>query len=65
MQRELTWLFTVAMPVLLVSTGIYVCFSMAACAASKRSSRVDRFFATKLAKSLPYVLITFLVAVFR
>jgi len=65
MQRELTYLFTVVMPLLLVSTGIYVCFSIAACAASNCSKRIDRLFATKLSKSLPFVLIALLVVVFR
>lgn len=65
MQSQLTYVFTVVMPLLLVSTGIYVCFTIAACAASSRSSRIDRLFATKLSKSLPFVLIALLVVVFR
>lgn len=65
MQSQLTYVFTVVMPLLLVSTGIYVCFSIAACVASNYSERIDRLFATKLSKSFPFVLIAFLVVVFR
>jgi len=65
MQSQLTYVFTVVMPLLLVSTGIYVCFSIAACVASSRSRRIDRLFASKLSKSLPFVLIALLVVVFR
>lgn len=65
MQRELTYLFTVVMPLLFVSTSIYICFSIAACAASNFSKRVETLFASKLSKSLPFVLITLLVTLFR
>lgn len=65
MQRELAYLFTVVMPLLFVSTSIYICFSIAACAASNCSERVDKFFASKFSKSLPFVLITLLVVLFR
>ncbi|WP_027189572.1 hypothetical protein [Fundidesulfovibrio putealis] len=65
MQSELTYLFTVVMPLLFVTTGIYVCFSIAACAASSCSERIDRFFAPKLVKSVPFVLIALLVDFFR
>jgi len=64
-QRELTYLFTVVMPLLFVSTSIYVCFSVAACAASNCSKRIDRLFASKISKSFPFVLITLLVILFR
>jgi len=64
MQRELTYLFTVVMPLLFVSTGIYVCFSLAACAASNCSKRIDKFFSSKLSKSLPFMLIALLVGLF-
>lgn len=65
MQSELTFLFTTIMPLLLVSMSIYVCFSIAACTASKCSQRVDRLFASKLSKSFPFALITLLVLMFR
>lgn len=65
MQRELTYLFTVVMPLLFVSTSIYICFSVVACAASNCSTRVEKFFASKFSKSLPFVLITLLVVLFR
>lgn len=65
MQRELTYLFTVVMPLLLLSTSIYLCFSVVACAASNCSKRIDNLFASKISKSLPFVLIALLVAVFR
>jgi len=65
MQSELTYLFTVVMPLLFVTTGIYVCFSIAACAASSCSERIDRLFASKFIKSVPFALIALLVVVFR